>query len=150
MKNIGLLVVLLHFLLSASFLLAQAPDTAWTKTIGGSSDDNGRWVQETFDGYYIITGLTKSYGAGQNDAWLMKIDATGNVSWSQTYGGSNSDYGFSVQQTSDSGYVIGGQTLSYGAGGTDATIRMGAYTGIRPSSGGKTPWPGICCYSNPA
>jgi regulation of enolase protein 1 (concanavalin A-like superfamily) len=109
-------------LISTSFLEAQAPDTAWTKTLGGSADDVGRWVIENSGGDYIITGMTKSLGAGQNDAWLMKTDATGTVVWSQTYGGNNDDYSFTVQQTLDGGYVMGGQTLSYGAGGTDAWI----------------------------
>jgi hypothetical protein len=64
MKNIALLILFSIFSISVSFLAAQAPDTAWTKTYGGSSDDVGRWVIENSGGDYIITGMTKSLGAG--------------------------------------------------------------------------------------
>ena len=86
----------------------------WTKTYGGSSSDYGYSVKQTFDGGFIIAGFTNSFGAGQFDLYVTKTDMNGVVIWSKTYGGASSDYGHSVIQTLDSGYVICGYTLSFG------------------------------------
>ncbi|MBL7191850.1 hypothetical protein ISS30_09140 [bacterium] len=94
-------------------------DTLWTKTFGGNSGDGGSSVQQTSDGGYIIAGYTGSYGAGYADVYLIKTDANGDTSWSQTFGGSDWDYGYSVQQTTDGGYIVAGYTYSYGAGSRD-------------------------------
>ena len=91
----------------------------WNKTFGGSYHDNGQTVLQTSDGGYIIVGYTESYGAGYEDAWLIKTDANGNEEWNKTFGGSSRDYAYSLQQTSDGGYIIAGTTRSYGAGGYD-------------------------------
>lgn len=95
----------------------QSGDTLWTKTYGGIAYDCGYSVQQTFDKGYIIAGHTESYGAGFSDGWIIKTDSLGDTLWTRTFGGSNWDYGYSVQETSDSGYVIVGYTI----GGTDDT-----------------------------
>ena len=94
----------------------------WSKTFGGSGMDDGRSVQQTSDGGYVIAGYTDSYGAGSVDVWLIKTDPEGNKEWDKTFGGSNHDQGNSLQQTSDGGYVIGGLTNSYGAGPADVWL----------------------------
>jgi hypothetical protein len=89
----------------------------WSKTYGGTEDEyafaNG--VGQTGDGGFIMTGLTRSFGSGQADVYLVKVNATGGLLWSKTYGGIGEDYGYSVQQVSTGGYIITGTTHSFGA-----------------------------------
>jgi uncharacterized delta-60 repeat protein len=94
-------------------------DTLWTRTYGGSGRDEGRSVHQTTDGGYIVAGYSWSFGAGQSDFYLVRTDADGDTLWTHTYGGTRWDYGRSVQQTADGGYILTGYTDSFGAGGTD-------------------------------
>ncbi|MFA5032042.1 MAG: hypothetical protein WC614_03380 [bacterium] len=89
-------------------------DSLWAKTYGGGKDDIGYSVANTSDGGYIITGSTKSYGAGGIDVYLIKTDSLGDTLWTKTFGGIANDAGRSAVQTNDGGYIIAGWISFYG------------------------------------
>lgn len=108
-------------------------DILWTKAYGGTGDEIGNSVQQTFDGGYIITGETSSFGAGGADVYLIKTNSSGDTLWTKAYGGTGVDAGYSVRQTADTGYIITGYTESFGAGTADSYL-------IKTNSTGDTLW----------
>jgi hypothetical protein len=108
-------------------------DTLWTNTYGGIFDDYGLSIQPTTSGGYIIGGYTFSFGPGDCDFYLIKTDSLGDTLWTGTYGGTNDDYGWSVSQTSDKGFIMTGYTYSYGAGSSDIFL-------VKTDSLGNTLW----------
>jgi len=105
----------------------------WDKTYGGVDDDFGYAISPSADHGFIIIGGTYSWGSGLQDVYLVKIDSSGNLLWSKTYGGLEEDIGMAVKQTADGGYIIAGATYSYGAGNNDVYL-------IRTDSLGDTLW----------
>jgi hypothetical protein len=97
-------------------------EIAWQKTYGGPARDEGDGVskiRQTSDLGYIVTGITSSFGAGGQDAWLLKLDANGNVTWQRSYGGAKDDWVYLAEETVDGGYIMAGNTRSFGAGAED-------------------------------
>jgi hypothetical protein len=105
----------------------------WNRSFGGTGYEGGGSVVQTSDGGFIIAGVTNSFGAGKNDAWLIKTNSNGIEQWNRTFGGPEDDSGSSAQQTADGGFVIEGETRSYGAGLNDLWL-------IRTNSNGKEQW----------
>ncbi|MFM9945267.1 MAG: T9SS type A sorting domain-containing protein [Bacteroidia bacterium] len=100
--------LILFFLIGYS-ITAYSQSTKFQRIIGGSGDDKSYSMAQTKDGGYILTGYTKSFGAGGEDIYLTKTDGLGKVTWSKTYGtSSGNETGWKVRQTSDSGYVVVG------------------------------------------
>ncbi len=105
----------------------------WSRTYGGSNDDQGNSVVETRDSGYVIVGYTASFGAGNYDYYLIKTNALGDTQWTRTFGGANSDQAYAVCQTSDGGYVATGNADSYGAGSSDVYL-------VRTNAAGDSLW----------
>lgn len=91
----------------------------WQRTYGGAAYDEALSVEQTSDGGYIVLGLTGSYGAGAEDALILKLNSSGTVQWQKVYGGPMNEDVFLIHQTTDGGYIAAGLTDSYGAGGLD-------------------------------
>jgi hypothetical protein len=108
-------------------------DTVWTRVFGGANHDEAFSVRQTADKCFVIVGLTQSFGAGGDDVYLIKTDARGDTMWTRTFGGADDDFGYSVRQTADGGYIIAGLNESSGAGGEDVYL-------IKTDARGDTMW----------
>jgi hypothetical protein len=116
------------FLLSTIFFLYPTDSIAqysFERTYGGFHYDVGHSVQQTSDGGYIITGIKDAnniHSPSTGNIYLIKTNASGDTLWTKTFGGSAADWGYSVQQTLDGGYIITGHTESFGAGLRDVYL----------------------------
>ncbi|MDD2891260.1 MAG: T9SS type A sorting domain-containing protein, partial [bacterium] len=119
-----------------NFAFASAPDTLWTRTYGGTDNDWGNSVLETQDGGIVVSGWTASFGVGSQNFYLIKTNSSGDTLWTRTYGGHLLNNGYCVSETQDSGFVIVGETFSFGAG---APSYSNAYL-VRTNSLGDTLW----------
>jgi PKD repeat protein len=97
-------------------------DVVWENAYGGNSSDYAYVVRESSDGNYIVAGNTYSFGGGNGDLLLIKLDSEGNIVWQNTYGGTDLEHEMSIQQTTDTGYIVAGSTKSYNAGYYDAWV----------------------------
>jgi hypothetical protein len=110
--------LLVTFFFSAFFLISQ-PSIQWQKSIGGSGCEESYSIQQTYDGGYIVAGSTGSFNSGDVtgslggwDYWIVKLNSVGNIQWEKCLGGTNYDYAFSIQQTTDNGFVVAGKSIS--------------------------------------
>ncbi len=111
-----------------------AGDTLWTKTFWGYYSGNaGQAVQQTEDEGYVISGYTEAWDYSNGEVWLIKTDSSGDTLWTKTFGGSQREYGNSIRQTEDDGYIIAGSTHSFGAGNSDLWL-------IKTDALGDTLW----------
>jgi hypothetical protein len=97
-------------------------DIMWTKQYGGIMPEYPNSMLALDDGGFFILGYTRSYGAGNNDSWLIKIDAAGNMQWNKTYGGGGDDEAKEIIKTSDGNYVFVGRTNYSGGSNYDGFL----------------------------
>jgi hypothetical protein len=115
--------------------LNSAGERQWDKSVGGAEFDGIRNLQQTADGGYILVGISfsgatgnknsPSYGPKSGDYWVVKLNASGDKQWDQTFGGTAIDTATCVQQTSDGGFIVGGNSLS-GASGNKTSGNYGS------------------------
>lgn len=101
--------------------LDSAGNINWQKCLGGNNYDYATSVIPTSDGGYAVAGYSGSkdgdvtgthWGGSDDDVWVVKLDASGNISWQKSYGGSKEDHAYSIRQTADGGYIVAGSTVS--------------------------------------
>lgn len=107
------------FISTFSFSLAAQPSIQWQKCLGGSNEDRPFSIQQTTEGGYIVVGFSASSDGdvtsvnGWTDLWVVKLNNLGNIEWQKCLGGSGQyDYGFSIEQTTDQGYIVAGSTMA--------------------------------------
>jgi hypothetical protein len=106
-------------------------DSVWAFTYGGLQDDCGYDIENAANGGYIVSGITRSFGEGGEDVYLLRLSEQGDTNWTQTYGGSSDDGAAAVIEMPDNTLLIAGKTYSFGAGGYDVwLIRTEPITGI--------------------
>ena len=101
----------------------SGPQEEWNVTFGGDKYDVFFTVRETTDGGFITVGGrdATAFDIG-GDCWLVKTDAGGSMQWNRTFGGSKTDNGHGILQTTDGGFIISAITESFGAGSADAWV----------------------------
>lgn len=118
------------FILVPQLLLAQI---TFERNYGGTGDDIGKCVKQTSDEGYIICGYTKSFGAQDYDAYIIRTDAFGDTLWSKILGGPGFDAAYSLVITPDNGYLVCGRYFDPGKASTDIWL-------IRFNEAGDTLW----------
>jgi hypothetical protein len=108
---------------------------SWSKSYGGNGDDEGFAMDQTKDGGFILCGYTRSFGAGGYDVYLVKTNSIGDTLWTKTYGGTQNDFGNTVSQTADGGYIVAGSSLSFPAGVDTSSAYL-----IKTDAFGKLEW----------
>ncbi len=99
--------------------LSPEGSLAWAKTYGGTKDDVANAVALASNGDVIVAGLTYSFGAGDWDFWVLRLDENGNVKWQKTYGGESWDKANAVAVADNGDVIVAGDTWSFGAGNRD-------------------------------
>lgn len=102
-------------------------------SFGGYSNEVGKSIVQLLDSSFVIVGYTSSTGVGGYDIFLVKADKSGNLVWQKTIGGADWDFAYSLQATTDGGFIIAGTTYSFGHGNADGYI-------IKTDANGDTTW----------
>lgn len=136
-KKLLMILVTAFVLFNANPVLATAqlvPEIEWQKSLGGTSSELAQSIQPTKDGGYIVVGSTYSNDGdvsdnhGNVDAWVVKLDAKGEMEWQKCLGGTSYEHAYGILETNDGGYIVAGKTgsqdgdVSDNHGGSDAWL----------------------------
>ncbi|AXI24710.1 hypothetical protein CFE53_00390 [Methanofervidicoccus sp. A16] len=113
--------------------LDENGNVKWKRTYGGSNWDGADAVAIAPNGDIIVAGYTYSFGAGEGDFWILRLDENGNVKWQRTYGGSDDDIARAIAIASNEDIIVAGYTNSFGTGGKDIWI-------LRLDKNGNVKW----------
>ncbi|MCK5052330.1 MAG: T9SS type A sorting domain-containing protein [Candidatus Cloacimonetes bacterium] len=106
----------------------------WTKSVGPTNlVSNTRFIRQTSDGGFIVSGSIGNYSLSSTDMLLYKMDASGNVQWYKTYGETGKSWGYCAKETSDNGFISVGYSNDYGAGQNDIIV-------VKTDSEGELEW----------
>ncbi|MBC8173242.1 MAG: T9SS type A sorting domain-containing protein [Chitinophagales bacterium] len=129
--------------------LDYAGNIEWQNTIGTTDDDYFWSVIQTTDGGYVLGGNSEAgisgdkteEGVGGDDYWILKLDAGGDIAWQEAIGGSGLDWLFSIEQTTDSGYILGGYSMSNISGDkTEDCLGNRDYWIVKINAAGDVEW----------
>jgi uncharacterized delta-60 repeat protein len=124
----------LAFFLTALVVSSPSYGQEWAITYYAGGSECGSSVQQTQDGGYVVAGdFNSPCPYIYSDFSVLKLDSNGDIVWHKTYGGSNTEWGNSVQETSDGGYIVAGKTKSFGGGSYD-------YWVLKLNSDGNIVW----------
>ncbi len=125
--------------------LTSSGSISWDKSLGGTNYDGATSIEQTTDGGYIMAGWTESTNGnvtgnhGLRDFWVVKLTSTGSISWQKALGGTGYDVAYSIQQTSDGGYIVAGSSSSSNG---DVSTNYGGedYWVVKLTSTGSISW----------
>ncbi|GHV41578.1 hypothetical protein FACS1894187_23390 [Synergistales bacterium] len=120
----------------------------WQKSLGGTNRDEAYSIQQTSDGGYIVAGVSGSNDGdvsvnhGDWDYWIVKLNANGSIAWEKSLGGSNPETAFSIQQTSDGGYIVAGTSASNNGdvSGNHGGTNVNDYWIVKLNANGSIAW----------
>jgi len=115
-------VIQILFFILPVFGFSQTDTIVHLYAFGGNNNDSAEEIEATTDGGYVVIGATSSNSWGNTDGYLLKVDSMCNYEWSIALGGANNDWGYSIKQTFDKGFIIASTSNSYGNGGYDAVL----------------------------
>ncbi len=115
------------------FLLDQSGRGIWSHKYGGEKADEAKTVIQTSDGGFAVAGFSHSYGKGKSDVWLLRLNASGEEIWQKTYGGSEIERAYAIQETDEGDFIMAGFTQSFGNGKADILV-------LKVNKNGKGIW----------
>ncbi len=150
LKVFTLIVLEAMFSIAPAIWAAEPPlAIRWQKGFGGAADEWLQAVQETSDGGFVVVGTSESgvsgnktsLGHGSSDYWVLRLNADGDELWENSFGGSGQEIVWSVQPTSDGGYVVGGSSSSEVSGNKTSVNHGGRdYWVVKLNSSGEKIW----------